>query len=62
MNFDEPICGDLVKYKNSIGEWIGILLGRDTWMDQGGPYEMWEILAASGLVVWLPADAFEVIS
>jgi len=54
--------GVLVKYENSDGKHIGILLGKDTWLDQGGPYEMWEILSGDGLVVWLTADAFEVIN
>jgi hypothetical protein len=54
--------GVLVKYKDSVGNHVGILLGQDTWHDQGGPYEVWEILSRGGSVVWLPADAFEVIN
>ena len=53
--------GDLVKYADSVGQNVGVLLGKGTWRDQGGPYEMWEILSDKDKFIWLPEDAFEVI-
>jgi hypothetical protein len=54
--------GNLVKYTDSSGQHLGVILGQDFWHDQGGAYEMWEILSGVGRVVWLPGDALEVIS
>jgi len=51
-----------VKYTDSSGQHLGVILGQDFWHDQGGAYEMWEILSGVGRVVWLPGDALEVIS
>ena len=59
----EVVPGDLVKYADSSGdEHLGVVLSQDFWHDQGGAYGMWEILSGTGIVVWLPNDAFEVIN
>ena len=51
-----------MKYTDSDGQHLGVILGQGFWHDQGGAYEMWEILSGAGRVVWLPSDALEMIS